>query len=480
MTQNERNHEVATPEFTLELSQQQYLSTSDNVMDAILRVTAGELGAVSTGVAAEVILLDCSSSMSVPMTKIAAARGAAVAAIEALRDGTYFAVVQGTDRATMCYPTKPRMAVADARTRAEAKEQINAMAARGGTAMGTWLTLARELFATTRATIRHAVLLTDGQNMHESTEQLERVLAECDGQFCCDARGIGTDWDPHELRRIAGVLRGACDAVRVEAELVDDFRALARAAMAKVVPDLRIRVTSAPGVELRGLKQVHPREADYTGNPARHDGPVWEFSTGAWAGHDSRDFQLSLRVACDDRDPIGEDLNAAFVELISEGAPDAVAAVSVLVHWTTDPVLSSRLDAAVAHYQGQGELTKAMLGGFDDFVAGRHEEAVRKWGDAVRLATESANTEALTRLARLVDVIDAEQGIVRLKPNVSQPDLLSSAAGADMSSRSWDSRKQQPVNRDATPQATAPCGHTVPSTAKFCGECGRRVDGLSR
>jgi hypothetical protein len=42
MTPNEPSHEVATPGFTLELSQQPYLSTSDNVMDAILRVTAGE------------------------------------------------------------------------------------------------------------------------------------------------------------------------------------------------------------------------------------------------------------------------------------------------------------------------------------------------------------------------------------------------------------------------------------------------------
>jgi hypothetical protein len=477
MTQTEESREVATPEFTLELYQDPYLSISDNVMDAILRVTTSELGAVSATVAAEVILLDCSGSMAAPKTKIAAARNAAVAAVDALREGTYFAVVQGTDHAEMCYPTTQRMAVADMHTRAEAKERIGAMAASGGTAMGTWLRLARELFATTPAAIRHAVLLTDGQNLHESTDQLERVLAECDGQFCCDARGIGTDWNPHELRRIVGVLRGACDAVRVEAELVGDFRALTQAAMAKVVPDLRIRVTTAPGVELRGLKQVHPRETDYTGNPARHEGPVWEFSTGSWPGHDSRDFQVSLRVPRDDRDPIGEDLNAAFVELISEGHDDAVAAESVLVHWTTDPVLSSRFNATVLHYQGQAELTRAMLAGFDAFDAGRREDAVREWGRAVRLATESANAEALTRLMRLVDVVDADMGLVRIKPNVSRTALLSSAAGADMSSRSGDSAKPKPIDRDAAAPVTAPCGHKVPDTATFCGECGHPVKG---
>jgi hypothetical protein len=380
----------------------------------------------------------------------------------------------------MCYPPDLRMAVADARTRAEAKERINAMAASGGTAMGTWLTLARELFATTPAAIRHAILLTDGQNTFEPAEQLERVLTECDGQFHCDARGIGIDWNPHELRRIARVLRGDCDAVRKSAELADDFRALTQTAMTKVVPDLRIRVTTAPGVELRGCKQVYPREADYTGNPARHDGPVWEFSAGSWAGQDSRDFQLSLRVARDDRDPIGEDLNAALVELVSDGADDAAAVESVLVHWTTDPVMSSRIDATVAHYQGQAELTKAILAAFDAFEAGRPDDAVREWGRAVRLATESQNTEALTRLARLVEVVDAPNGIVRLKPNVSKYDLLPTAAGADISSRSGASGRQQPVDRDAVPPSTCPQGHQVPSTEKYCETCGALVNGPSR
>lgn len=478
---------MAAPEFTLEVSQQPCLSTSDNVMDAVLTVTAGELGGNAATVAATAILLDCSSSMSVAVdaadpdteenTKIAAARAAAIAAIEALRDGTYFAVVRGTEQAEMCYPTTSRMAVADATTRAEAKDRINAMAAKGGTAMGTWLTLARQLFATTPGAIRHAVLLTDGQNVHESTGRLQQVLAECDGLFSCDARGIGADWDPHELRRIVGVLRGACDAVCAEAELVDDFRALTRAAMAKVVPDLRIRVTTAPGTDLRRLKQVYPREVDYTGNPVRHDGPMWEFATGSWAAHGSRDFQVSLRVRLDDRDPIGEDLGIAYVELVSKETADPLDVASVLVQWTTDPLLSSRFDPKVAHYQGQAELTRAILAGYDAFRDGKPDDAAREWGQAVRLATESDNTEAMNRLTRLVDVVDAANGDVRLRPDISQMNLISSAAGADISTRSGASGEPRPpVDHDAPP-VIAPCGHQVPGNAMFCGACGHKVDG---
>lgn len=475
---------MAQPDFGLKVSHNKYLSASDSALDAILTVTALDIKGSDTAVAAQVILLDCSGSMSNPRTKIAAARRAAAAAIDALRDGTYFAVVQGTGESQMCYPTTPRMAVADATTRAQAKWQVNGLLASGGTAMGTWLTRARELLAAHPTAIRHAVLLTDGQNVHETSEELDRVLADCDGHFFCDARGIGDDWDPKELRRIVTVLRGAAAAVRAESDLVADFRALAEATMAKVVPDLRIRVTTLPGAELSLLKQVHPRELDFTGNPARRDGSVWEFSTGSWAANDSRDYQLSLRVNRDDRDPMGEDLLAAAVELVAQRAGTAgieedatgTPPEPVVVHWTSDPALSTRFDPKVAHYNGQAELTRAIMAGFDAYDAGRHADAAREWGRAVRLANESGNVENRIRLDRLVDVIDEELGIVRLKPNLSRGDLLDAAAVSDVSIR-WPANKPiSPSDDDSkSPQpATAcpKCQRVSPGTAKFCGGCG--------
>jgi hypothetical protein len=154
--------------------------------------------------------------------------------------------------------------------------------------------------------------------------------------------------------------------------------------------------------------------------------------------------------------------------------------VSVLVHWTTDPLLSSRFDPNVAHYQGQAELAGAMLAGFNAFTAGRREDACREWGRALRLATESANTDAVTRLTRLVDVVDAAEGIVRLKPNLSPSDVFGVAASAGESSRSGDIHRPEPVDRDAATLVTAPCGHQVPNTANFCGDCGKPVNGPSR
>ena len=487
------------PNFGLEVSQNRYLSISDTAMEAILTVTARDI-AVSGSVAAEVILVDCSGSMFLPSTKIAAAQRAATAAVDLLPDGTFFAIVQGTDHAEMCYPTTPRLAVADAPTKAEAKRQIGRMTASGGTRMGTWLTRARDLFSAHPAAIRHAVLLTDGQNQHETPEELNRALAACDGHFFCDARGIGDDWDPSELRQIANLLRGTADSVG-DSELADDFGAVVEAAMAKVVPDLRIRVTTMRGAELRGLKQVYPRELDFTGNPARqpetgNGKSVWEFSTGPWAEGDSRDYQLSLRVDRDGRDPMAKDLRVAVIELVARPAGTADTAApaercappqAVLVQWTTDPALSSRLDPKVAHYYAQAELHKATFAGFDAYDAGRLKAAARAWGKAVQLATESGNTELLTRLERLVEVIDAGQGMVRIKQNLSREDLLRVAAGSAISSPfSGEQRRRKFPPTDGDRRSAKPdvrctgCGRLLPGTATFCGSCGRRLGGQRR
>jgi hypothetical protein len=414
-----------------------------------------------------------------------------------LRAGTLFAIVQGTDRATMHYPPTQRMAVADAETKAEAKQWIARMTASGGTRMGTWLTCAHDLFAAHSDAIRHAVLLTDGHGHHESPRELDRALDACAGQFFCDARGIGDDWDQSELERVVDVLRGTAHPVGPDSELVDDFRAMLAATMVKVVPDLRIKVTTKRGAELRLLKQVYPRELDVTGNPERKqettDGKIeWEFSTGSWVAHDSRDFRLALGVARDARDPRDKDLEIATIELVARSAGTGGAAPSnpqrsILVQWTDDPSLPSRRDQKVAYYDGQAEMHKAALAGFDAYDADRFRAAAREWGKAVQIATAYGNTELLTRLERLVEIIDADQGIVRIKPDLSHEDLLRAAAGSSVPHRFPGEPRRKSVlvaGEDSRPNATVVrctnCDRILPGYARFCGKCGARLGEQSR
>nr|BFF04346.1 hypothetical protein GCM10020241_60210 [Streptoalloteichus tenebrarius] len=64
--------------FALEVSQNRYLSTRDDVMDAVLTVTAHDpVESTVDTEAAEVVLLDCSGSMGTPLTKLLAAQQAA-------------------------------------------------------------------------------------------------------------------------------------------------------------------------------------------------------------------------------------------------------------------------------------------------------------------------------------------------------------------------------------------------------------------
>src|SRR5262249_9193253 len=195
-------------------SQTQYLTADPTVVDAVIAVTcSGEGVATAAPTSAQIIMIDCSGSMADPPTKMSEAKRATIAAIDTLPDGVPFAVISGRNAAAMTYPDSARLVAATPSTRAAAKPAVNGLAASGGTAMGQWLDLARQLFATSDAEVKHAILLTDGRNQHETPEQLTATLQACEGGFLCDSRGVGADWSGTELRMIASALLGTADGL---------------------------------------------------------------------------------------------------------------------------------------------------------------------------------------------------------------------------------------------------------------------------
>lgn len=81
--------------FTLEIDQNTYLPAGVGRVDAVVTLTAPESPAVRPdGTGLEMIILDCSTSMS--GDRISAARRAAAEAIAQVRDGVAFAVIAGT------------------------------------------------------------------------------------------------------------------------------------------------------------------------------------------------------------------------------------------------------------------------------------------------------------------------------------------------------------------------------------------------
>ncbi|QQQ78711.1 VWA domain-containing protein [Saccharothrix sp. 6-C] len=476
------------PGFSLAVSQNRYLSTEDDEMHAILTVTAqGVPGADVTAEVAEVIAIDCSGSMAYPPTKIAAAQRATKAAIDALRDGALFAVIEGTHLARVIYPTGPRLVAATPATRRAAKKAVSQLQAGGGTNMGEWLGLARGLLSDHPTAVRHVIMLTDGQNS-EADVRLDVELPACARVFTCDARGIGADWEKRELLRIAAALHGTADAVRQPADLVADFEAMTKTAMGKVVPEVRVVVKTTTRSEVDFLRQTFPTEARLVGDEV--DARTTAFGTGSW-GAESREFHLRLKVDSSDAEP-DTDIRVGRVDLevrragateFDRACPPAV----VLVRWTDDMKKSSIMDPKVAHYTDQAELGQAVLRGCDAHDTGDLATAAAEWGRAVALATALDNDKVLQRLLRLVDVVgEPADGVVRLKDDLAAVDLLSVGMSSVMSSMSPEmpsAASPSPAARATTggttggatkaaPERTCPnCGKSWPATARFCGDC---------
>jgi hypothetical protein len=270
--------------FTAEAFQNEYLAEGATEVNAIVTVTATggrARGPTVPARTAVIVIIDISASMTVPRQKITAAKDATCAAIDCIRDGAEFAVIAGTDVARRVYPTDRRLATAGAETRAAAQEATRWLMAQGGTAIGSWLTLAKGLFEAAPGAICHAILLTDGQNQHESDEWFRAALHACEGAFQCDCRGIGTDWEVGELRQIASALLGTVDMVADAGDLVADFTAMMDAAMAKQAGDVVLRLWTPRGAQVAFVRQVAPAFEDLTARATASNAQSADYPTGA-------------------------------------------------------------------------------------------------------------------------------------------------------------------------------------------------------
>ncbi|OEJ51637.1 hypothetical protein BGM19_14585 [Streptomyces agglomeratus] len=434
------------PQFSVDVYQNEYLPEGGRDVNAIVTVTStggGTSGAAAllTGAgaspahipagqqpgvpnAAVVIMVDCSGSMEYPPTKMRNAREATAAAVDTLRDGVDFAVVGGTHQAKDVYPGNGRLATANAVTRAQAKEALSKLNAGGGTAISTWLRLADQLLAESDAPIRHGILLTDGRNEHESPRHLLNALEACAGRFTCDARGVGTDWDVKEVTGIASALLGTADIVADPRGLAADFTQMMENAMGKEVADVALRLWTPVGVEIKFVKQVAPVVEDLTGRRTEAGPRAGDYPTGSW-GDESRDYHVCVRVP---EAGIGQEMLAARVSLVlpdpSGGTPQTLSQGLVRAVWTDDMVASTSINPQVAHYTGQAELAQVIQQGLNARKSGDFDGATAKLGRAVQLAAASGNADTAKLLSKVVDVVDATTGTVRLKAKVAEADEM--------------------------------------------------------
>ncbi|MFI9593131.1 VWA domain-containing protein [Nonomuraea sp. NPDC052265] len=418
------------PTFTLNIDQNKYLSTDAREVHAVLTVASsgGGFAQAAPTEAAEVIIVDTSGSMS--GGKIREARQAAAAAVHALRDGVYFAVIAGTEKAKVVYPGgNANLVRATPATRAEAERAISRLLAHGGTAIGEWLKLAGHLLSAYPNAIRHALLMTDGQN-NERPEVFGAVLQGWSGKFVCDSLGVGDDWVPAELRKVAEAMLGSFEFVRNQSDLAEFFRRVTQTSMSKTVADLSLRVWVPQTAKLKFVKQVSPTLLDLTGKRTDVNPLTGDYPTGSW-GQEEREYHLCVEVP---PGQIGQEIRAGWVKLVRPDTQDVVASGNVLAQWTDDLAQSTQINRKVAHYTGQAELHELIQDGLSARAAGDVHTATARLAKARELATESGREDTARLLEKVVEV-DPATGTARLRRNVDKADEIELDTGSVRTSR---------------------------------------------
>ena len=293
--------------------------------------------------AAQVFLIDVSAAMD--ETWLAAARESVAAALGRLRPGTLFAIIAGTETACMVYPPGNQLAIADPRTLAEARQALGSLAAgTGGIAVGRWLRQARLLLQPYPEAIRQAQLLVAGNFDRESTADLTDSIAQCEGVFRCDCRGVGTNWNAGQIRRISDTLLGTLDIMPDPRGLAADVAELTDRAMARSAADVRLRLHPAEWARPLFVKQLAPDVKDLTN---RYTSPpdlatARDYPTGAWQPGESRDFHVGLEVTPGE---LNVPMRAALVSaLLTEpsGTTRELGSEAIQVEWRVGPILRDR------------------------------------------------------------------------------------------------------------------------------------------
>ncbi|MFI9815895.1 VWA domain-containing protein [Saccharothrix variisporea] len=403
-----------SPGFQITVDHNKYLSAGQQVIDAVISVSSGDKRKGPAPTAAQVIMIDCSSSMG--GDRIVEAKRATAVAVDMLNDGVAFAVVAGTETARMVYPPTFGMVAASPSTKEEARKAIRGLWANGGTAIGTWVDLADRLLAEQEVEIKHGILLTDGHT--QRPQELDATLKRCRDHFVCDSRGVGTGWAAATLMAIADALHGSARGLPDPEGLVDEFRAMAESFMSTTIANVALRVWHPQGSRVRFLKEVHPHRVDLTDRRTDVTDQTGDYPTGSW-GAETRDYHLSVELPPGKE--VGEEVLAALVGVVS-GDTELAGGGLVPAVWTDDPALSTMIGPKVAHYTGQVELGEALQSGLIAMRAGRDEEAAAQLGRAAQLAERSGRVETLEMLDKVVHVDDAASARVRIRREMEEVD----------------------------------------------------------
>lgn len=416
--------------FKIENFYNPYLAVGSSRLDSILSVTSsGGTAAGSVGLKRVIIfVIDRSGSMG-EYDKMEMAKLAVRKSINLLEENSLFGVIAFSSSPWIITPLCEASQYAKEMT----NERIKRLEASGGTIMSAALEEVLEMLKGHENMMVHVQFVTDGQNDMSDHRNLERVLNMCEGKFQCDCWGIGTDWKPDEIRNISNRLLGVADAVPEPGKLESHFKAALERAMSKGINDVRLRLQVPKSVNVTTIKQVSPVIVDLSRLSKRVDERNIDIPLGAW-GEENREYQVAFELQPQGE---GEEMMACRPKIVfnQDGQEVLVDGDRVVAAWSSDATMTSRINEQVAHYSGQEELASSIEEGLKAKSRGDMESATVLLGKAAKIAVESGNDEVTMRLKKVVDIVDAEQGTVRLRKDAGKAADLELDMGGTMTIR---------------------------------------------
>jgi uncharacterized protein YegL len=404
-----------------------HLAIGASRLDSIVSVTAeGEV--VNELRKAIIFVLDVSGSMD-ENNKIDVAKLAVRKSIDLLDENSLFAVITFSYDARILTPLKP----ANELNKEAAHNEVKKLRAYGGTNMSSGLSSVLGMISGLRDVMIHVQFVTDGQNSSEDHFRLEEVLDRSEGKFQCNCWGIGVDWEPEELRNISHRLLGTADAVPNPEGLEKNFKAALASAMSKGISNVRLRIQCPKSVKVVTMKQVSPEIIDLSRLAKKVDDKNTDIPLGAW-GNENREYQIAFELQPQND---GEEMMAGKPKLVytENGHEVVVEGERIIAAWSSDASRTSRINEQVAHYTGQEELAKSIKEGLEAKSRGDIDTATVLLGKAAKIAAETGNDEVTARLKKVVEIVDVDQGTVRLKSNAGKAEDMELDMGGTMTIR---------------------------------------------
>ncbi|NWF61029.1 MAG: VWA domain-containing protein [Fischerella sp.] len=201
------------------------------------------------------LILDHSGSMSGrPLETV---KKAANEIVDGLKEGDRLSVVVFDHRAKVLVPNQT---IED---RERIKQQINRLAADGGTAIDEGLRLGiEELAKGKKETISQAFLLTDGENEHGDNKRCLKFAQLAAGyNLTLNTLGFGDNWNQDILEKIADAGGGTLSYIQKPEQAVDEFSRLFNRIQAVGLTNAYLLFSLMPKVrfaELKPVAQVSP------------------------------------------------------------------------------------------------------------------------------------------------------------------------------------------------------------------------------